>query len=253
MRKTHPPAEWLAAEQRIMLELKNDPIPAVAKEDIRAACDAAFSYYVEKQSVWGKDFWKVTLSCASAEWAFLWMLSAFLLGGGVAFSLLAFDSGIHPIALMSALAPVPVTVFAIRELQYRDVNLVQLEKTCKYAPQKVYFARLWLGVLIHAVWTMAAGAAFCPHESIARLYICAFISLFLVGAVALLVMSLAESALPLLLLLAAWVLGAVFLLSAEEFIQMLASVRQWKLLVIMLISMGMFFIVTVKATAKRYA
>lgn len=241
-------------EQNIISQIKNDPIPVVSESEILATCKLATSYYTEKQNAFDKNFWIVTLSCLSLESAFFWILSAFLLGSCVILTFLATGYGIDPIALMSALAPLPVILFAIRELQYRDSNLVQIEKTCKYAPQKIYFARLWIGMFINAVWVLIAGVIlFFQYENITQLFFCSFITMFLIGAVALLLMSLTGSTLPLSLMMTAWILSAVFLMSGDEFIQVVTTTSVWLLAVLTTISLGLFAGATIRTTVKMYA
>ncbi len=246
--------ELSAAEERIISEIKNDPVPVVPQNDILAACKAASSYYAEKQSIWDKSFWKAVISCISIGTVFFWILAAFLLGSCVMISLMATGHGVEPMAIVSALAPVPVIAFAIRELQYRDSNLVQIEKTCKYAPQKIYFARLWLGMFVNAIWVLLAGAiVFFKYESFVQLYFCSFIALFLIGAVALMVMSLSDSTLPLSLMMGAWILGAVFLMSGEEFVQAVTTASIGSLAVAALFSFCLFAAASIKTTTKLYA
>lgn len=246
--------ELSTAEQKIIFAIKNDPVPLASQEDIQTACKVASSYYAERQSIWDKDFWKVTISCFSVEFAFLWIFSAFLLGSIVVISLLATEYGVEPMALMSAISPVPVIAFAIRELQYRNSNLVQLEKTCKYAPQKVYFARLWLGMFVNAIWVLLAGKiVFGKCENFAQLYFCSFIAMFLIGGIALILMSISDNALPLSLVMAAWILGAYFVVSSDEFIHVITTMGIGMLAVITFFSFGLFATVTVKTTTKLYA
>lgn len=243
-----------AAEQKIIEAIKSDPVPVIPQTEINAVCRVASSYYAEKQSILDLGLWKVVFSCYSVEAVFFWVLSAFLLGSCVMISLLSAEHGIDPIAVMAALSPVPVIVFAIRELQYRDANLVQIEKTCKYAPGKIYFARLWLGMLLNAVLVFLAGTiAFSRYENIMQLYLCSFIAMFFVGAVALLLMSLSDSTLPLSVCMSAWVLGGVYFLSGNEFISVITQMNVGYLAIIMLFSIGTFAAVTVNTTRKLYA
>lgn len=243
-----------AADQKIVEAIKNDPVPVISQTEIKAVCKVASSYYAEKQSILDMCLWKVILSWYSLEAVFFWILSAFLLGSCVMISLLSATNGIDPIAVMTALAPVPVIVFAIRELQYRGDNLVQIEKTCKYAPEKIYFARLWICMFLNAVLVLLAGTiAFSRYENITKLYLCSFISMFFVGAVALLLMSLSDSTLPLSVCMSAWVLGSVFFLSENEFISMVTQMNVWYLAVVMIVSIGTFSAVTVNTTKKLYA
>lgn len=243
-----------AVEQEITEAIKSDPVPVVPQAEISAVCKAASSYYAERQSILDIGLWKVIFSCCSAEAVFFWILSAFLLGSCVMIAMLPATHSIDPIAVMSALAPVPVITFAIRELQYRDADLVQIEKTCKYAPEKIYFARLWLGMLLNAVLVLLAGTiAFPGYENITQLYLCSFIAMFFVGAVALLLMSLSDSALPLSVCMSAWVLGGVFFLSGNEFISVITQINVGYLTVIMLFCIGVFTAVTVNTTKRLYA
>lgn len=243
-----------ATEQKIIEAIKSDPVPVIPQTEINAVCKVASSYYTEKQNILDMGLWEVILSCYSIEAVFFWILSAFLLGSCVMIVLLSAAHGINPIAVMPALAPVPVIAFAIRELQYRDANLVQIEKTCKYTPEKIYFARLWLGMLLNAVLVLLAGTiVFSRYENITQLYLCSFITMFFVGAVALLLMSLSDSTLPLSVCMSAWVLGSIFFLSENEFISVITQINVGYLAIIMLFSIGAFTVVTVNTTRKLYA
>lgn len=242
------------AEQNIISKIKNDPVPIVSECEVLAACKVATSYYAENQTAFDKNFWRVTLSCLSVESSFFWVLLSFLLGCCAMLSLFVTGYGIEPIAIMSAFAPVPVITFAIRELQYRDSNLVQIEKTCKYAPQKIYFARLWIGMLINAIWVLITGVlVFFQYENFSQLFFCSFITMFLIGAVALLLMSLTDSTLPLSLMMATWVLCAVFLMSGDEFIHIVTATSVWLLAVLTTISLGIFVGATIRTTVIMYA
>lgn len=246
--------ELTTAEQKIISAIKNDPIPLASQEDILNTCKVASSYYAKKQSIWDKGFWIVTVSFVSVETVLFWILLSFLLGSCVMISLLTTEYDINLIGLVPALAPIPVIVFAIRELQYRDSNLVQIEKTCKYAPQKVYFARLWLGVFANIIWVLLASTiVFYGNKNIAQLYLCSFISLFFFGAVALIIMSISDSALPLSLMMAAWILGAVFLASSEVFTHIITTIDIWMLAFVTLFSFCLFVTTTIKTTTKLYA
>lgn len=238
-------------EQRIIEDIKNAPVPVISQDDINAVCKAAASYYSEKQSILDLNFWKVAFSCFSADFGFIWILLAFLLGSSV---MLTAMNKISPIAIMTAFAPIPVISFAIRELHYRDNNLVEIEKTCKYAPTKIYFVRLWIGMLFNAVFILLMGVTvFSQYESYRNLYFCSFIVMFLVGAVVLLLMSLSDNTLPLSMIMATWILGAIYLLSTNEISSMINVINVWILIVIMIISIGLFAIVSVKTTRKLYA
>lgn len=246
--------ELTTKEQKIILAIKNDPTPLASQEDILSTCKVASSYYAKKQSLWDKGLWIVTISFIFGETVFFWILSAFLLGSCVMISLLATEYSINLIGLILALAPIPVIIFAIKELQYRDSNLVQIEKTCKYSPQKVYFARLWLGVFFNIIWVLIAGTiGFCRSENIAQLYLCSFTAMFVFGAVALIIMSISDNALPLSLMMAAWILGSVFLASSDEFIHVITTISIWMLAVVTLFSFCLFAATTIKATKKLYA
>ncbi len=241
-------------DMQIISYIKNDPVPTVPPEEIKAVCRAAASYYTENQSVWKLDFWKTALSCLTIKSVFFWLLSAFLLGSCTVVSLLAANYGIDPLAPVTALAPVPLLAFAIRELQYRDNNLAQLEKTCKYAPAKIYFVRLWLGTAFNALFVTLAGASSFSHfGNLLHHYLCAFTAMFLVGAAALFFMSFLDSALPLSLLLTAWVLGAAWLLQQSEILDFIMGIEVGILIGAVFFSFGLFAAASVKAARKRYA
>lgn len=241
-------------EQQIILNIKDSPVPIVTHEEIMAVCKVAASYYTGKQSVLNIDFWKITFSCLTIKTAFFWLLAAFLLGSCVAVSFLTTRFEIEPLAFMTALSPVPVLAFAIRELQYRDNNLVQLEKTCKYAPEKIYFARLWIGVIFNALFVVLAGVIAFPHyKNLLRLYLCSFIAMFLVGAVVLLLMSFLDSALPLSLTMAVWVFGAIYLLGQYETLDIIMGTSMTVFIVFLVLSFGLFAVAAIKSKKKIYA
>lgn len=108
-------------------------------------------------------------------------------------------------------------------------------------------------MLLNAVLVLLSGTVFSSYEHIARLYLCSFIAMFFVGAVALILMSLSDSTLPLSVCLSAWVLGAVFMLSEEEFIGMITNINAAYLAIILLIGIGAFTAVTVGTSRKMYA
>ncbi len=247
-------AELSEKEQQIILSIKDSSVPAVSKDEIETVCKLAASYYTTKQSVWNVDFWKVLFSCLTIKSAFFWLLSAFLLGSCVVISLLINRFEIEPLALMTALSPVPILAFAIRELQYRDSNLVQLEKTCKYAPAKIYFARLWIGMIFNALFVGFAGViALSNYENLLQLYLFAFTAMLFVGAVALFFMSFTDHALPLSLLMVIWVLGAICLLGRYEILTAILGASISVFIGGLICSLGLFAFATTKHTMKLYA
>ncbi len=247
-------AELSEKEQQIILSIKDSPVPMVSQGEIETVCKVAASYYTKKQSVWNIDFWKVIFACLTIKSAFFWILSAFLLGSGVVVSLLINRFEMEPIAFMTALSPVPILAFAIRELQYRDNNLVQLEKTCKYAPAKIYFARLWIGMIFNALFIAFIGViAFSNYENLLQLYLFAFTAMFFVGAVALFFMSFTDNALPLSLLMVIWVLGAICLFGRYEILAAILGASISVFIGGLICSLGLFAIATTKYTIKLYA
>lgn len=241
-------------EQQIIWSIKDSPVPTVSQDEIKTVCKVAASYYTEKQSIWNVDFWKVIFSYLTIKSAFFWILSAFLLGSCVVISLLIKRFEIEPLAFMTALSPVPILAFAIRELQYRDNNLVQLEKTCKYAPAKIYFARLWIGMIFNALFVAFAGViAFSNYENLLQLYLFAFTAMFFVGAIALLLMSFTDNTLPLSLLMVIWVLGAIYLFGQDEILTAILGVNISVFIGGLIYSLGLFAVATTKFTIKLYA
>ena len=155
---------------------------------------------------------------------------------------------------MTALSPVPVLTFAIRELQYHDENLLQLEKTCKYAPERIYFARLWAGMIFNAFFVLLAGVIAFPHyANFVQLYFCAFIAMFFIGAVALFFMSLLHNVLPLSFMMAAWILSAVSMLSQCEILDWVTGTSTKRFVIVTIFSFGLYVIATIRSTTKLYA
>lgn len=241
-------------EQQIIQKIKDDFVPVISQKDISETCRIAVSYYTERQNMKNKNFWRVAFSCLSATSVFFWFLCAFLLGSCVVISFLSVKCEIEPLAFMTALSPVPILSFAIRELQYHDENLIQLEKTCKYAPERIYFARLWAGMVLNAFFVSLAGViAFWNYENFVQLYFCAFIAMFFIGAVALFFMSLLNTVLPLSFMMAAWILSAVGMLSQCEILDWVTGTSTKQFVIVTMFSFGLYVIATIKSTAKLYA
>lgn len=248
------PDELSEMEQKIALNIKKIPVPVISQEEINNVCKIAASYYTEKQSICNMNFWKITFACLTIKSTFFWILSAFLLGTCVVISILITRYDIEPLAPMTALSPIPVLSFAIRELHYRDDNLVQIEKTCKYAPAKIYFTRIWLGMIFNILFVMFADTiVFSHYKNLLQLYFCSFIAMFFVGAVALFLLSFLDNALPLSLIMAIWVLGALYLLCQYEIFDAVINVSLTILIGILIFSLGLFAIAAIKSTTKLYA
>lgn len=240
-------------EQKIIAWLRKEPVPEVPQEEVQTVCRTATAYYTRPQGAGDAGFWLAALSCLTGGTALLWILAAFLLGSCAALSALTGSLEAEPFALLIALSPVPMLSFAIRELQYRDSSLVQLEKTCKYSPDKIYFARLWIGMAFNMLFVALAGTAFPRSGPLLKLLFLAFTAMFLMGAAALAVMSFLESALPLSLMLATWVPGAFWLLCQDGVLDLLMGVGTGILAAGAAAGLGLFAAAAVKTTKRLYA
>lgn len=246
--------EFSDSELEIISRIKNDPVPGVFRDDMKKVCQTAASYYTEKQSIRSIEFWKVVFSCLTVNSAFFWIFSAFLLGSyALAFAVITkYDA--EPFAFMTAFAPVPILAFAVRELHYRDPGLVQLEKVCKYSPDKIYFARLWTGMIFNALFTaLAEAAAFHGYENLLRLYLCSFTAMFFVGAAALILMSFFDSVLPLSLTTAFWVMAAAYLLCQSEILEAVMKVSLMSFTAVLALGIAAFAAAAVKTTSEIYS
>ena len=246
--------EYSEVEQRLSAFLKHEPIPNISQEERMEVKKIVLSYYLERETIWNWTFWYVTFSCISIDSAFLWMLFAFVLGSCPMLSLLVSASAIEPIALMSAVAPIPMFAFLLREIQYHDCNLIQIEKTCKYQSAQIYFARLWVGMIFNALSVLLVGMiSFHSYPYFIQLYFCSFIAMFLIGALALLILSCTESALPLSVMLFAWVLTASFVLSYPTCVTAVLKIGFKLLVCFTVFSFGIFMFAANKTTKKLYA
>lgn len=253
-------------EQRLAAALKQEPVPAVPAERIAAACRAAAAarggavrsirpdVCAVDLSALNRNLFAAAFSCLTAGCAFFWLVLAFLLGGCVAFCRLCAMPCVSPFALLTTISPVPVLSFWIRELYSRDEALAQLERTCRFSPEKLCFARLWGGMACNLLFTALAGAlAFPDAAHLAQIYLCAFTALFFVGALALLLISFLREALPLSLLLAAWVLAASYLLEQQELIDRVMCAGMGTMAAVLAAGVGAFAAASVCLSRKRYA
>ncbi len=245
----------LEKERRIAAQIRDIPVPQVPQDEIKAVCRTAASYYVESPGIWTAGFWRSAFSFLTVKAVVFWLLAAFLLGSCVVPSMASAGMEVEPLAFLTSLSPVPMLTFVIRELQCRDSSLVQLEKTCRYAPGKIYFARLWIGMIFNALLVGLAGAAF-PHSGfLLKAYLCAFTAMFLAGAAALFLVAFLDNALPLSLIMAAWVLGASWILSQCEVLDVImgADISIGILVCAAVFGLGLFAVSTVKTAARLYA
>lgn len=232
--------------------IRRAPVPAVPAKARAAACRLA-ARCIQPKALARRDFRRALCACLSLNAAPFSVLCAFVLAGMVVLSrLTATQSGIA-LACVTALAPVPILSFAIRERHCRDSALAQIEKTCRFAPEKLWFARLWASTLASACCVGAAGAVISPRGvRLVRLYLCAFTALFLVGAAAVFLLSVLESALPLSLLLAAWAGGAACLLAQPEILEYLWTASLALLTGALAVSLGLFLFAAAHAAVRQY-
>ena len=243
-----PPQErWIAAL------LKEDITPSVSPEEIRRVSQIASRYVNVRTRPLDVGFWLAVLSAMTVPSALLWLLGALALGMGARVAA-AFFTGFSPMPLLFALSPVPIITLAIRELSYRDAALAQMERTCKYPPSRVYFARLWVGILLNAIAVAALGACLMTSDfGDTRLWLCSFIAMLVVGAVALLVMSRLDHALPLSALMAVWVLCSAFAISQEEIVCAIEQLSGGLLVAAVAGSVAVFLAATIRASKRLYA
>lgn len=217
------PQEELAQLSPEELALKravlNEPMPQVSAGDIRKACEAAGEYLpgAKKGHTLDIVFWRLLFFSLNSRMFLFWLACAFVLAGCAVYPHIAGGNGASFSLLLASLAPVPFLSFAISELCQRDKNLMEVEKTCRYAPEHILAARLTVCMLMNACILLAAGFIL-NHvcEDVLRMYLCAFTSMFLVGMVSLWLMSVTDNVLPLTALLAVWVVVGMALTSNEK-------------------------------------
>lgn len=245
-------------EEALARRMKQAPLPDIPPAQADTAARNAAAWLAPAPRLWGiwdRSLWRAALASLSAGAAPFWLLCAFLLGAGVAAGRLLSPSGggpgVEPLAVLVPLAPVPFLCFLIRELQIRDPALAQLERSCLHSAGQVCLVRLWTGCFANgallAILSAALGGAFW------RLCLGAFAALFLLGAAALLLLPAASSALPLSVLLAAWVLGGFWLLAQQEFLHLLLRAAPPLWAGIAAGGLGLFVPASLRAAKKLYA
>jgi len=254
MKKAICDEERLTVEERqIVARIQNAPIPTVPPERIKAAQKAASIYYIQRQSLCDRSFWRAAFSCWNVGSTFFWPFFAFLLGSCTILFRLFAANGASPLALLTTVSPIPMLSFMIRELYARDEALAQLERTCKIDPVKICFVRLWGGMLCNMLFMILVGAlAFSYNGSLIRTYLCAFIALFYVGTLALLLLPFLHEPLPLSFILAAWILAASYLLHQQELLENLMKISIGALLGALLAGFGLFIAASIHLTKKLY-
>ena len=240
-------------ERHIAVLIKEEALPPVQQEDIRQACQIASRHLCKRSSPFDIGFWHAVFSAMTVSSALVWIMGALALGMGARIAS-AFFENLDPMTLLFALSPVPIITLTIRELNDRDESLAQVERTCKYAPSRVYFARLWIGMLLNAIAVATLGACLITSDfGDTRIWLCSFIAMFLVGAVALLVMSRLDHALPLSVLMTFWVVCSAFAISQEEVVSALHQLSDGVLMATLFASATVFLASTIGATKRLYA
>lgn len=254
-RKLHDSTRLTDDEQLLAAAFKREPVPDVPAGRIASVCRAAAAARgAARPDIRNPGLCMAAFSCLTAGCAFFWAVLAFLLGGCVVFFRLFAVRCASPLALLTTISPIPVLSFWIRELYNRDEALAQLERTCRFSPEKLCFARLWGGMACNLLFTALAGALTFPDAgNLTQTYLCAFIALFFVGALALLLVSFLRDALPLSLLLAAWVLAASYLLGQRELFDGVMCAGTGILAAVLAAGVGSFIAASVCFTKKRYA
>ncbi|MDE6743007.1 MAG: hypothetical protein K2J95_03900, partial [Lachnospiraceae bacterium] len=100
---------------------------------------------------------------------------------------------------------------------------------------------------------LEGAVAFSHYENLLQLYLCSFIALFFVGALALLLMSFLDNALPLSLIMVIWVLGAAYLLCQNEIFDVIVSASLTVFIWGLVFSFGLFAAAAMKSTTTLYA
>lgn len=251
MKKNKPGMPIDPFEQELSTRIKESPVPPVPPEEISAAAQAAALWCAPTRSLWDKGLWRAALASVTAGAAPFWFFCAFLLGSGVAVGLLWSDRNTEPLTVLLPLAPVPFLCFLIRELQIRDAALVQMERCCVLSPSWVCFLRLWMGTLVNGLVVALSGVAL-GGEAL-RFYLCAFTVLFFLGAAALLLLPISGSAMSLSLLLAVWTLGAFWLLSQQEFFEMVREITLPLWAGAAAVGLGLFTLTSLGVSRRIYA
>ncbi len=240
-------------EEKIARMLKSECVPEIEQSEIEATCRAASSHYVQKQKILDAGFWRVVVYFRSVGDALFYIASTFIFGGAVSVLGMSTSHTMDPTALMTSLSPVPLISFALHELHNSDRSTAEIEKTCKYTPDRICFARLWLCIIFNSALVLLAGVTLFPHYGfVVRLYLSSFSAMFLVGAAALFLMSVTSSRLPLSIMMLIWLVGSGFFLADDKHTAATAAISTWQLALILVFSVAVFAAVSMNAARRLY-
>lgn len=233
--------------------IKDDSVPSASEDDIFAACETTAKYLTAAKNEYplNVDFIRTVLLSLNLKALIFCLICALILASCTVLISISNNGTASLLAFLSAAAPTPFICFVISEAYQKNKNLIDVEKTCRYIPNHIFTARLTICMLINAAMLLILGLILCEVCSdIIRIYLCAFVSMFFIGGIAVLIISVSDNALPLTMLLAVWVLTGAAVTSNTEIIYKLEVISCLPIAIALCISL-LIFIASILYTSNK--
>jgi len=151
-------------------------------------------------------------------------------------------SSLSAVGIFVAGAPVPLLLSLLEVMTTRTPAVVELEKACKYNANQLYVVKIMIGTVLN-VALLALVTTFTSQNLITplRMFLTGSTMMFFIGFLALLVATKFGQSLPVMGILAGWIIASAMLFeNRHELAMMLLNIRLFPLLIILGVSTMLF-------------
>lgn len=214
-------------------------IPTISESEIKALCDMTAQYLpAAKRKV---SLWEIVwLEICSKSFIFWSACTAIMVGCVILINFSHFE--LSALRIVAVAAPLPLLIGIIELLKNRNPAVSELEMVCKYNISQLHVVKLLIGLACNIiVLSVVAIANLGQNGGILSLLFTGFTVMFFIGFVALGIASKIGQSLPIIGLLAGWVLVGSILCS-DGFLTFVSVTSLYALASVMLFSMALFAI-----------
>ncbi len=214
-------------------------IPAVSADEIEFVCDTAANYLPNTQKK--TSFWEIILLELSTVSLLFWAIcAAIMVFSAIMIRYASLE--ISAIAVIAVISPIPLLLCIIELLKNRNPAVTELEKVCKYNITQLYVAKLMIGLFCNLVFlsfitVFAAGR----DIDVVRIMLTGSTVMFLLGFIALIVTCKIGKSLPVMGVLAGWILiSSVFISQDNYLVEIISNIQLMGLAAFFIISVVLF-------------
>ena len=228
---------------------KSVNIPQIPEQQIESVVQIAADYLpVERKRI---NLWDIAILQLTTTSIVFWAACAAFMAITV-LSISSAKSSLSAVGIFVAGAPVPLLLSLLEVMTTRTPAVVELEKACKYNANQLYVVKIMIGTVLN-VALLALVTTFTSQNLITplRMFLTGSTMMFFIGFLALSVASKFGQSLPVMGILAGWIIAAVMLFqNRQELAMMLLNIRLFPLLVLLGVS-TMLFILSLHAFSHQ--